>query len=250
MPTTDLSLRPAVLEDAPAMADLHVACRAANVPSMPPMVHDRATTHRWMADRLARGSVGWVAEQHGTLVGYLVLTGDWLDDLFLAPGRTGQGIGEALLDVAKASRPDGFCLWVFASNTGARRFYERHGLVALETTDGRSNEERAPDVRMAWPGADPLRCYRRLIDEVDEHLGELLARRVALTRVAQTVKPLSRRDPGREQEITARLAALAPELGEDRAGRIVHTIITESLAAAGVVENPQNGNNRSTRDLR
>ena len=47
------------------------------------------------------------------------------------------------------------------------RFYRRHGLVDLERTDGSANEERAPDIRMAWPGADPLAFYRGLIDDVD-----------------------------------------------------------------------------------
>ena len=51
-----------------------------------------------------------------------------------------------LLAVAKRERPDGLRLWTFASNTGAQRFYERHGFVAVRRTDGRDNEERAPDV--------------------------------------------------------------------------------------------------------
>ncbi len=228
---TDLQLRPAVAADAPAMAEVHVDCREANVPSMPPMVHDRPTTHRWMAGRLEGGSTGWVAEQDGRLVGYLVLTDDWLDDLFLAPGATGRGIGTALLDVVKSERPDGFQLWVFESNGGARRFYQRHGLVALERTDGSTNEERAPDVRMAWPGAEPLAFFRRLIDDVDDQLGDLLARRAALTRAVQPHKADPSRDPARERAIAARLGARAPELGEDRVARIVHAIITESLDA-------------------
>ena len=89
------------------MADVHVDCRDANVGSMPPMVHSRETTHRWMRGRLEGDSTGWVAERDGRVVGYLVLTGDWVDDLFLAPGETGQGIGAALLDLAKAQRPGG-----------------------------------------------------------------------------------------------------------------------------------------------
>jgi chorismate mutase len=229
----ELTLRPATVDDAPAMADLHVDCREANVPSMPAMVHDRATTHRWMRGRLEGDSTGWVAETEAGLVGYAVLTGDWLDDLFLAPGATGHGVGAALLDVAKAERPGGFCLWVFASNTGARRFYSRHGLVELETTDGRDNAEGAPDVRMAWPGGEPLGFFRRLIDDVDDQLGDLLARRAALTRATQPHKAVTTRDPAREQEVVSRLAARAPGLGEERIARIVHAIITESLDAAG-----------------
>jgi chorismate mutase len=149
----------------------------------------------------------------------------------VAPGLTGHGVGAALLDVAKAQRGDGFCLWVFETNDAARRFYRRHGLVELERTDGSTNEERVPDVRMAWPGRDPLGFLRRLIDEVDDQVGDLLARRVALTRAVQAHKPDRTRDPEREREIARRLARRAPELGEDRVARIVHTVITESLDA-------------------
>jgi hypothetical protein len=37
-------------------------------------------------------------------------------------------------------------------NAGARRFYEREGFVAVDSTDGHGNEERAPDVRYHHPG--------------------------------------------------------------------------------------------------
>ncbi len=41
-------------------------------------------------------------------------------------------------------------LWTFQTNLPARRFYERHGFIAVRWTDGASNEERAPDVRYVW----------------------------------------------------------------------------------------------------
>jgi chorismate mutase len=122
-------------------------------------------------------------------------------------------------------------LWVFESNRPARTFYARRGLVELERTDGSGNEEKAPDVRMAWPGRDPVAFFRGLIDEVDDSLADLLARRAALTRVVQDVKGTRERDPGREAEIVERMARAAPELGPDRLARIVHAIITESLDA-------------------
>ena len=68
------------------------------------------------------------------------------DTVYLSPGCTGRGIGSALLAVAKRERPQGLQLWAFQTNTGARRFYERHGFVEVRQTDGRDNEERAPDV--------------------------------------------------------------------------------------------------------
>ena len=84
---------------------------------------------------------------------------------------------------------------------------------------------------MAWPGQDPVAFFRRLIDDVDDSLGDLLARRVALTRAVQEVKESRERDAEREREIAERLARLAPELGADRLARIVHAIVTESLDA-------------------
>lgn len=94
----------------------------------------------------------WVAESGTTLQGFALLTPTWLDHLYVAPGRTGQGVGSALLGLAQALRPSGLGLWAFESNAGARRFYARHGFVEVERTDGSDNEERAPDVRMEWPG--------------------------------------------------------------------------------------------------
>ena len=167
------------------------------------------------------------------MAAYLRLTPDWLDDLYVVPARAREGIGSLLLDLAKQQRPDGFCLWVFEENEPARAFYRRHGLLELEHTDGAGNEERAPDVRMAWPGSDPVGFLRRLIDDLDHELAGLLSRRAALTAAVQPHKAAAERDPAREREIVARMAARAPELGEERLTRIVHAIITESLDAAG-----------------
>ena len=102
-----------------------------------------------------------------------------------------------------------------------------------ERTDGAANEEKAPDIRMAWPGADPLGFYRSLIDSVDHDLGELLNRRAAITAAVQPHKETPERDLDREREIARALAVRAPALGEDRLHRIVHQIISESLDAGG-----------------
>ena len=37
-------------------------------------------------------------------------------------------------------------LYAFQQNEAARRFYERHGFVAIAFGDGSTNEERCPDV--------------------------------------------------------------------------------------------------------
>ena len=222
-------MRPATADDARAVADVQLAARAAA--AMPPGVHTDDEVRAWLSGRLAADEV-WVAESDGVIVGYARLTATWLDDLYVVPSQAGQGVGSALLDLAKAQRPSGFCLWVFEMNVPARAFYAHRGLVELERTDGAGNEEKAPDIRMAWPGTEPITFYRGLIDEVDEQLGDLLARRAALTSAVQAHKGEPSRDPEREQEIAAALAVRAPALGPDRLARIVHAIITESIDAA------------------
>jgi GNAT superfamily N-acetyltransferase/chorismate mutase len=228
----DLTVRPATVEDLEAIAAVHVRAREAAVPQMPPGVHPPEEVRAWVGGwDLERHEV-WVAESAGEVVGYVRLTAAWLDDLYVDPDHQGAGVGSTLLEVARSVRPDGFCLWVFESNTPAREFYTRRGLVGLEHTDGSANEERSPDLRMAWPGHDPVRFLRGLVDEVDGELGDLLARRAALTRAIQHHKDDTARDPEREREIAAAMARRAPALGEERLSRIVHVVITESLDAA------------------
>lgn len=233
VPTDDtLVLRPATPEDLPAVAEVHIRARDAAYPAMPRTLHPPHEAHAWVAAWDLAAHDVWVAESPGQVAGYARFDREWLEDLYVEPGVQGTGIGSALLDLVKARRPAGFCLWVFESNEPARGFYRRHGLVDLERTDGAGNEEREPDIRMAWPGEEPLAFYRGLIDAVDVQVGDLLNRRAALTRAVQQHKGTTERDPAREREIARALAARAPLLGEDRAARIVHAIITESLDAA------------------
>jgi chorismate mutase/GNAT superfamily N-acetyltransferase len=234
---SEVVIRRADEADAAALAAVHLTSRRAA--AMPPPAHTEGEVRTWLAGRLRHDEVRlrhdevWIAEADGAAAAYVRLSQDWVDDLYVVPERAREGIGSALLDLAKQQRPDGFCLWVFEENEAARSFYRRRGLIELEHTDGSANEERAADVRMAWPGTDPLGFLRRLIDDVDHQLGELLGRRAALTAAVQPHKPAAERDPEREREIAARMAARAPALGEERLARILHAIISESLDAAG-----------------
>jgi GNAT superfamily N-acetyltransferase len=90
--------------------------------------------------------------------GFAILDGDWLRHLYVHPDAIGMGVGHALFEHVTTLRPDGFQFWVFQQNERARRFYEAHGAVAVELTDGSGNEERTPDVRYEWRpsvAADP-----------------------------------------------------------------------------------------------
>ena len=79
----------------------------------------------------------------------MVLNGNWVDQLYIDPDWTGQGLGSGLIDKAKTEHPEILQLWTFESNRGARRFYERHGFIAFGQTTG-NNEEGAPDIHYRW----------------------------------------------------------------------------------------------------
>ncbi len=185
---------------------------------MPPVVDDAAFVQEDVESWDLSTHELWLAERDGRLLGYAMVQDDWLHSLYVDPAEQGGGIGAALLDLAKGLRPGGFCLWVFESNEPARAFYRHHGLVDLETTDGSGNPEGAPDVRMAWPGQDPLAFLRGLVDDVDAQLGDLLARRVALTRAIQPHRTSPGRDRGREAEIAREMARSSAGAGLRAAG--------------------------------
>lgn len=93
----------------------------------------------------------WVAEgPGGGVVGVMVLEGEELAQLYLAPEWRGRGLGDRFVALAKERSPGGLSLWTFQVNGPAHRFYERHGFEAVERTDGSGNEEREPDVRYVW----------------------------------------------------------------------------------------------------
>ena len=71
--------------------------------------------------------------------GFALLDGDWLTHLYVHPDEIGTGVGHALFEHVTTLRPDGLQFWVFQQNERARRFYEAHGAVAVEFTDGEGN---------------------------------------------------------------------------------------------------------------
>lgn len=230
-----LSVRLASPDESGALAELFLHAREAAYPAIPRPVHRPEEVHRWLRSRFdAPATQVWLAEQDTGLAGLLLLEESWVHSLYVAPDRTGQGIGTVLLDLAKSRRPRGLGLWVFESNTGARRFYARHGFVELRRTDGKDNEEHQPDIELAWPDPSSVAGLRARIDGLDDRLASLLADRAETTARIQQVKDVpghAGRDPDREAEIAARMARLAPVLGERRLRSIMDVVIAESLDA-------------------
>ncbi|SDR70844.1 Chorismate mutase [Nocardioides scoriae] len=238
---TDLVVRPGTPEDVDAVHAVLLA--AGSGPGHPPERRTPEESRAWLAERVSGTGSGehqelWVAERDGRVLGFVTMADAWVPLLFVDPDHQGEGVGHGLVELVKALRPDGFGLRVHQDNTGARAFYRRQGLVELESTDGSAYDDGWPDTRLAWPGHDPLAWWRSSIDDVDDELAVLLARRTALTAAVQDLKAAGGgdggrrgRDPEREAEIVRRMSAHAPGLGTERLARVMDALITESLAA-------------------
>lgn len=106
---------------------------------------------RWFfRERMFLACQLWGYFDESELIGFIAFREGWIDQLYVLPSSQGQGVGSALLHVAK-SRFSRLSLWTFQRNKSARRFYERHGFVFVKETDGITNEEREPDALFAWP---------------------------------------------------------------------------------------------------
>ncbi len=140
-------LRPAGSGDAEAIAALFSASR--RLLDFLPELHTVEEDRCFIAGTVLRDCAVTVAEADDRIVGFIAERDGWIEQLYVAPAAIGAGIGAALLADAMA-RNGALELWCFARNTAARRFYERHGFVAVEFTDGADNEAGAPDVRYRW----------------------------------------------------------------------------------------------------
>ena len=145
MPT---SIRRSTTTDAAPIADVFLASRATM--TYLPKLHTEDDTRAFIAGVVA-GKETWVAERNGAVVGFAVVDGGWLEHLYVHPSRFNSGTGSRLFEQATQEHPQGFQLWVFQKNAGARRFYEHHGCALEKLTDGADNEEKLPDALYVWP---------------------------------------------------------------------------------------------------
>jgi GNAT superfamily N-acetyltransferase len=105
---------------------------------------------RWFfRERMFETCQLWGCFDDNALVGFIAFREGWIDQLYILPSSQGQGVGSALLQVAKSSFSP-LSLWAFQRNKSARRFYEKHGFILVEETDGTRNEEREPDAMYSW----------------------------------------------------------------------------------------------------
>lgn len=145
-------LRPAGPADAAEVADLDLSARLTALPHVN-WAHSPDEVRHWIAAALIPSGHVLVADEGGALAGYIALREGWIDQLSVRPERWRRGIGTALLLLAKERCPRGVSLRCFQSNHPARALYERHGFVAVATSDGDANDENEPDILYSWVGA-------------------------------------------------------------------------------------------------
>ena len=141
------SLRDGSLADGVAVASVFRAAWAGM--TYLPALHTPEEDLAFFSGQLERyeSIVGLAGEE---VVAFAIHGEGWLRHLYISPAHQARGLGGQLLERVKSRAAGGLQLWTFAPNHGAQRFYERHGFIVVETTDGSRNQEKVPDVRYQW----------------------------------------------------------------------------------------------------
>jgi putative acetyltransferase len=151
-------IRQAHAADANAMALVHRLARRGALPDLPDS-HTPEEDLAFFCDRVLRDCEVWVACLDKAVVGFCALKEQWIEHLYVTPTHQRRGLGTRFLHLAMQRRP-ALQLWTFQRNRPACDFYEKHGFIARDCTDGLGNEEKEPDVLYAWSSAQartPLR---------------------------------------------------------------------------------------------
>lgn len=143
-----ISLRKLDLVDMSAAAGVHRAAFDDRLPTLSGLHTSEEDVGFWSAVVFKDCQI-WGAEESGRLVGVIAFLEDWIDQLYVLPEAQGRGIGTRLLEVAKSAYPS-LSLWTFQRNAAARLFYEKHGFLVVDESDGAGNEEKEPDVLYKW----------------------------------------------------------------------------------------------------
>ena len=144
----DFSTRLADAKDAAAIA--RVLSASFRLLTFLPMLHT-VEEDRWFIENVVlKECVVTVAERDRDIISFLAQQEEEIRLLYTHPDFIGAGAGSLLIEGAKQSAAPALELWCFQANLRGRRFYERHGFKAIHFTDGRDNEEKAPDVRYRW----------------------------------------------------------------------------------------------------
>ncbi|MBU6347388.1 MAG: GNAT family N-acetyltransferase [Actinomycetales bacterium] len=145
-----ISPKLATASDLDELAEFYISTRRYFSDLIPPIVGTSESVRTWLANRLASQDEVWLVHDDLGIAALMILEPSWIDQLYVRPDLVRQGIGSDLINFAQSRLPSGIQLWTFQSNLPAQKFYEKHGFVAVEFTDGQSNQEKAPDIRYQW----------------------------------------------------------------------------------------------------
>ena len=148
----DLIIRRAEPADAAAVAAVYLRAFDAAMPTVR-RAHTDDEVRDWVSHVLVPAGHVLVADRGTGVIAMMALSPGWIDQLYVDPGSQRSGVGTRLVDRAKTQHRSGLQLWTFQVNRPAQQFYERHGFVLRERTDGAANEECEPDLRYSWSGA-------------------------------------------------------------------------------------------------
>jgi len=163
-----VSIRPARVEDAPALARIHVASwRSAYTDVVPKSYLDQLDVPqrqaRWSRILRERESKTFVAETMAGVVGFVSVgkarewagpgTGE-LYALYVAEEHKRRGVGTRLfhagVESLDADDHHGMMLWVFAKDPSGRAFYEKLGGVAGPTKVEELSGVAVEEVSYVW----------------------------------------------------------------------------------------------------
>jgi GNAT superfamily N-acetyltransferase len=148
-PDSDVSVRSAVVSDAPALARLRYEFRAGIEPTAESETAFVERCTAWMLERLRHGASWrcWVAQARSAIVGSAWLqlieklpnpVGElerhgYISSLYVQPGQRGAGLGSALLAAClrecEAMAVDAVILW---PTPRSRSLYARHGFAVRD----------------------------------------------------------------------------------------------------------------------
>ncbi len=165
-----MNIRHATYNDLPAIRALHIANWRTHYRGVLPEAFlnshiEPEMARKWNDDRI-RNDLVIVAQLGSDVVGFAALETDdaaaYLDNLHVAEGLQGQGVGRSLmaavLEAAIDQRASEFWLKVIVGNTAALRFYERLGGTVstpfAETLMGVGIESQ----RVTWDDLPSLRA--------------------------------------------------------------------------------------------
>jgi GNAT superfamily N-acetyltransferase len=149
MPASDVELRPARPEDAPAIASIwNLGWRDGHLGNVPAELTAARQEDSFQTRAARRIGDTTVAVVGGEVAGFTMVAGDEVEQVYVAAGHRGTGVADLLIEDAErqiraAGHPAAW-LAVVPGNARARRFYERRGWADDGPFDYAAEGERGP----------------------------------------------------------------------------------------------------------